>query len=167
MRHKLEVLLLLMDAHHLELLAKHRLELLLERKRERKPRHIAGLSTLPEINDTLDFVFARRSRSELVLCTTVRWVDGVAVFVDLFFVVFVIRRNAVSRYLKKNNINYEQLSITFQNLTCTKTHSKHPYGICPVPRLAAAHTSCPPTQTPPLRPDPNSNPPPFASTWPT
>jgi len=54
--HELEVLLLLEDPHHLQLLAEHRLELLLQCKGKREPSHIAGIASLPKVNDALDLV---------------------------------------------------------------------------------------------------------------
>uniref|UniRef100_A0A1B0CAZ6 Uncharacterized protein n=1 Tax=Lutzomyia longipalpis TaxID=7200 RepID=A0A1B0CAZ6_LUTLO len=58
-RHELEVLLLLMNPHHFELLPKHRLELLLERESEREPTHIAGIASLPKVHNTLNLILRR------------------------------------------------------------------------------------------------------------
>jgi len=55
-RHELEVLLLLENPHHLQFLAEHRLEFLLQRKGKREPTHVAGIASLPEVDDALDLI---------------------------------------------------------------------------------------------------------------
>ena len=54
--HELEVLLLLVHPHHLQLLPEQALKLLLEAEGECEPAHVAGVPALPEVDDALEVV---------------------------------------------------------------------------------------------------------------